>query len=265
MAILALAPAVRVAIVPAVTGEGALAPRVVHDAVARALAARHAVELLPYDALLVGGPDSTSRGVVACGTDARCIAFHLQSAQVDLALRVGLSFDVRPPIAALLLVDAKQRKIAQQAIVEVDGRVPLADLLENAAASLLDAAGIERGGHVELAVTPSTAKVVVERNGTVVAEGSGPFVLPPGRYDLRARHEGYVEGRQGLELSVGDRERVVLELAAERSLTESPWLWVGVAAAVVASAVIVVVATDPFATDPTCYCVAEPGRPCPPC
>ena len=258
LALSAIGAPERLAILPAVVeGSFGRAGAVeLFELVAKAADFRQGLEIVPYNALFLEGVEPVATTVRDCGSDLPCIARALAAAGIDLGLRVIANFALDPPLITMNLI--VEEKVIREVIDELDDR-SLASILEGATELLLWK--YARGGRLAIEVSPSDAAVTID-------PPAPDKVMAPGRYRVAATREGYAPDAVEVEIAAGAEQQVRLALAPlpeESSIVESPWLWTGVGAGVVAIVAAVLIATNPFSRSPTegIVCVTTPSGACP--
>lgn len=222
---------------------------------------RTGLDLLSYNAVFVDGVEPVATTVRDCGSDVACIARTLRFARIDLGLRVIANFALNPPLLTFNLIDAKEEKVVAEALAELDGR-PLIEVLKQQTADLLDRGGYRIGGRIALSVTPIDAAVAIR------PPVSQQIVIDPGTYSVTASKEGYLPKTIDVLVRPGEESAAQLvldEVPPEPSVLASPWLWTAVGVVVVGATAAVLVATDPFSSDPTnpTICVTTAAGSCP--
>ncbi len=247
----------RLALLPAIVAGpyGNTTTTELFDAAFRAADFRQGLDLLSYNAVFVDGAEPIATTVRDCGSDVPCIAKALDAAHVDLGLRAIANFALDPPLLTLTLIG--EGSTLGEAVVEVDQA--LDDAVMDATAKLLER--YPRGGRIAVAVTPPDALVTID------PAASG--VVAAGTYHVRAAKDGFTSREVEVQISEGEEKRVDLALdpiVAESSIVESPWLWTGIGAGVVAIVAVVLIATNPFSHGPDegTACITTPAGGCPP-
>lgn len=253
LAALASTPA-RVAVLPIELPDGRTDARRTFEAIQRAAVLRPGIDLIPEEemfALAAGlvGP------VVACGSDKDCLVAELQRIDARYGLVVIVNRIADPPLLHLSLIDTAAGEIAAERSGTVRGEKVAAET-EAMAVALFEAAGFEQRARLDLSVRPPDAELFLD--GDLVS--SGPQVVAPGRHRVGARRTDYRSVERRVEIAAGQQRHVELELERASSIWSSPWLWVGVGAAVVAASVTsAVLLTSPA----ECLCITRTGEPCP--
>ena len=254
----------RVAILPGAHGEAD--PAEVYQEVARSAGLHLGLELVPYNQLLVEGPEPLAGAVRACASDVACRGRALASHELDLGLRAIVNFAIDPPLVSLSVVNASPPRVLTESLSELAGDTTLAEVLRREAATLLDRTGFPRAGRITVSVRPVDAILHVE--GAKESEQPGVFIVPAGRWEVRAERAGYTPAQATVEVAAGAEAPLALVLEERPGVTSSPWFWaaVGVAAAAIATTTVLV-ATDPFAAPPStgCVCITTSAGGCTPC
>src|SRR5262249_27543556 len=123
------------------------------------------------------------------------VSEKLAQAGVDLGLLVAVQFGGEKALVAVQLVDAKAQPQSQDVLVqEVDPTSAKAiEEVRKSTVRVLEKSGHHLGGHVHPAVVPGDASIaLVAASGTPIEpRADRSFVVPPGRYELRAARSGY--------------------------------------------------------------------------
>lgn len=250
----------RFAIIPALIdgAHGKASVAEVHEIVAADLVFRPTLEVIPLDELLVEAEEPLTRSVAACGSEAACIAARLDRAGVALGLTVAINFDVAPPLASLLLVDARTKKARAESVTELRSL----SLLGPLAAKLLDEAKVPRGGRLSITVSPADAELVLSSGDVPDKNSTRTFTLAPGHYQISAAKDGYLPAATSAVVTEGQLTQAAIALEAEPSFVGSPWFWAIIAGTAVTAATVTVIAVDPFSDEIGCLCVYPSGASC---
>ncbi len=197
-----------------------------------------------------------------CGSDLVCAATAFRAAGAQLGLVVGVNLAFEPAFLTLNLVDVG----SLSRVAHWSGDVPReAAALEGAIATelpgRLSTVGYVSGGRSVVTVAPREAGV---RLGRETPSTAGPaFTVRPGSYEVIASHPDLETARQMVDVAAGQSVQVELTLT-EGSVASSPWLWIGLAAAVVAGGAVTAAVLAGQSED-RCVCVTLPGDACAGC
>ncbi len=272
-------PQRRLAVLPSIVqGEsGKTQTQLLFDELSKSAELRVGLDLVEYNELFVDGAEPIASTVLGCGSDLTCISRALRNVRIELCLRAIVNFAVSPPLVSLSLIEGPGERILAEQLVEVESE-KLAAKLQHAGDLLFDSAGFNKGGRLVVTTEPSDAKISARNctTGQLLSPDSreaAQFTVPPGCVELDAVRDGYQKTAARAEVRLGETTPVTLSLTAnapdsEDSLFASPWFWIVAGGLVAAGTTAVLVATDPFSDGtpaPTCFCVATPDAPCPPC
>lgn len=184
------------------------------------------------------------RSVIDCGENLNCIAGKLRTAEIELGLLATIDATTDPALILVMLVDAKTAKLAGRTLDENsrDDTATIARLAEENGLRLITAAGHPIGGRALLRVDPSDAAITLRGAQTSAPGRAGEKMqLAPGKYSAEISKPGYVPKTIDLEILAGKDLEVSTTLETESNLLISPWLWLGVGAAVIAGAAVTAV------------------------
>jgi hypothetical protein len=192
--------------------------------------------------------------VEACGGDAGCLAEELAPLGVAFGLLIVINTEVDPPLLAMRVLDVERRAIAAEAFGPIGSSLETASRAR--AEKVLDAMGLLEAG-----------RIVVKSDGAIsivpapIRSGDDGYWVVPGRHRVSARWGDRVTS-EDVVITAREERTVVLAPFEERSLVESPWLWIGVAAGAAAIAAGVVAAV--LVRSGTDVCLGPPDTDCPP-
>lgn len=239
---------------------GAATLSAIFDDVVAAAELRTGLRVVSYEEMFVATEEGLGDRVRDCGSDTRCIASRLARLNARLGLVVVLDFGSKPPLISLQLVDTDGGRLVASAVGEV-GAAGVSSELRQRGRMLLDDAGYVEAGRLTVAVTPPSARVVID--GVDDVNTAGPMTLPPGRYVVRASLDGHETGETEAVVISGRDARIELVLQPVQSVASSPWLWLGIGAAAVAAGTAVVLTVGRDTT--RCVCTTLNGVGCEPC
>lgn len=259
-------PADTLAVVSVVSGaaDAPITAGRLEAAVATAADLRVGVRLVRNRALDHVRAGKLAAAVRRCGSDLRCAAAAFQVAGVQLGLIVGINLAFDPAFVSLNLVDALAGTGAAQWAGDVAATAAaLEATLVERTGPLLDRVGYALGGRVLVQATPADTAISLERDGVRFAGAEGRFTVPAGRYTVVATHPGLDDATEDVLVLQGQTSQVVLTLS-EPSVASSPWLWLGVAAAVLAGGAVTTAVLVGQGRQ-HCVCVTLPGGACEVC
>lgn len=227
-----------------------------------AVASRMALRLLSPEELFVANQDAFTGRIADCGSDVPCLASRMRALGARWGLLVVVNLIAEPPLVALRLLDADQRRQVGQFSGPVRSREGTVSRAVRARAErLLDMAGFIPSGRLDVTVDPSDARVRVTGPSAPLERLTGTaYVLVPGSYVVSAAREGFREAAEGVVVRSGTQNAVRLTLEDDQSLWSSPWFWTGVGAVVAAAATVAIVAAAQ--PDDPCLCLSLPDEPC---
>ncbi|MBI4820919.1 MAG: hypothetical protein HY791_31940 [Deltaproteobacteria bacterium] len=196
---------------------------------------------------LESDPGATIR---RCGSDDECVARQLDE-RIDVFLRVTLNGTVDPPLLSVRLYRRGQKAPWTDALdLRPLGDSTAAEVTETVVGAVRSL-GLELGGRLSIDAEPSDALVIVASSTGDLA-GSAQL-LPQGRYRVSVTRDGRRPASLEAEVVAGETRVVRVVLEPEATLLESPWLWLGGGAAVLASlAVVIAVSVQPTAPEYLC-------------
>ena len=247
----------RLAVVPVLIGASAENEvGAVFRSIARASAFRPIQPMSVDDYFFQDGEDLSARAE-ACGGDTECLAVALAAFRADLGLVVVVNRDVSPALLGLVLVQTEGRLLLGERS-ETLGEAPIPEQIERAARAVFDDAGLLESGRLEVRLRPAHAHLEVPEQARVDSSGTLRFILPPGRYMLRASAPEHESKEREVDIRRAEAVQVDLHLEPRsRAFWESPWFWVGVAPAAAAGAVTAAALASSGEAD--CLCVTTRG------
>lgn len=256
LATAAAAPAERIALWPTVLAgpHGDLKETELRADLASIILARPTLDLLPETATI------QREKVLACGSEATCLAKLVTDAGADIGLRVAVDLRFDPPVYSLQLLRENGASLANAFGEErVEGQ--LRAEIQQRTTQLFDEAGHQAMALLRIAVTPPDAKVTIAPEAGR-DRGDGLYTVPAGQYQIRAEQEGHLAAEALIDAAAGRASTVTLSLAPEAD-SSFPWLWAGitVAAAIGAGVAIGLIASR---GGERCICITS-GEPCPSC
>ncbi len=253
----------RVALLPVLVEAGQdVTSSAIFRVVSEQVRLRKTLRLMSIDEFFFNDGGARADGVVACGSDTRCVARQLAPFQADLGLVVIVNGQLDPTLVGVLTLDTRTERLIAEKYEQVDGD-RLWPTLRTTIADHLDRAGHPRWARIEVRVTPANAAISVSPAYPAEIGRPSLFVVPPGTYTVRADLPDHGEATALATAEAGATAEVFLALEKERAWYESPWVWVGAAVVVGAAVAATTVALQP---ETTCGCVITADRPtCPPC
>jgi hypothetical protein len=244
------------AVIPVFVGpESELGLSVVGERVAKAAAWRPTLLLLGTEELFVRDVGDTGARLKNCGADEACLAGELARISVHLGILIIVNTEVSPPVLAIRALDVDNRKIVEGAVGALEpDEATLADAVTQRSRKIFDRLGHLEAARLVVTTIPETNDVIIDP-APIFRPSTNSYWLKPGRYRLSVR--AGIEPAQQREIEVvGGRELVLeIDLRPQESLSESPWLWIGVGAAVLIAASVVTIAQ---VTRGEVYCVGRP-------
>lgn len=231
----------RVAVVPVVVASGERpALSSITGAVAGAARYRIDLSIISEEEAFVSTSELAAH-VRDCGPDSSCVLGELRAVGVELGLVVVVNLDLAPPLVGLQLLDTQKGKVIAESIQRLEhGSKELGAAIRSQADAVFDRAGYEPGGRIAVRVSPERAVVRLEDGAVLDRPASSTFLLPPGRYRIRAMLDGYEDARAEVSLLARQDAEAVLQLEEKKSIFGSAWFWalIGVAAAGATTAAI---------------------------
>jgi hypothetical protein len=121
---------------------------------------------------------------------------------------------------------------------DVVGDRELIEEVVSAATELFEGAGHPIGGRLWVKATPSDAQVSLEGNPELDSSVPGSFLVPPGRYRVRAFRDGYTaSSTEASVLRMLETHSTVTLAPSSGSILASPWVWAIGALAIAGGAV----------------------------
>lgn len=245
-----------VAVFPIVAGEGGPAlGAALSEELARALAFRPGARLVRGEELFVLDPAGEGGQLERCGSDVDCLSAALAPLGLGLAILIVANTELDPPRIAVRLIDPAGRRITAESHGKVDA-AGLAQAVATRAAEVLDAVGLTEAGR--LRVDTGAEPVELQLEPPPIASFPGGHWVAPGRQRIVVSRG---EQRVDREVTVAAREDRTVSIVLEdnRSLVESPWLWIAIGLVVAGAATAVAVS----ASGGTDVCLGPPGADCP--
>jgi hypothetical protein len=195
-------------------------------------AAGFAIDLLPIG--IQDAPNALDRSLSTCGAEATCIGARLKSAEITLGLFLVANFSTTPRIITARLID-DHGAVLESAVWEFDPAASdIAAAISMDTWDLLDRSGHAVGGRLVVEPSPHDASIsIAGASGAPIAgAATNVFVVLPGEYRVRATKSGYTERSADVRAERGHEAHVPLALESLPTIFESPWLWIGAAAAI---------------------------------
>lgn len=236
----------------------------IFEEVADAASMRMGLALVSFEEMFIGaGDDRFLDRVRTCGSDTLCIASCLQATGAHLGLVIVLDPASRPPLVSLDLIDAEKGTIIASAIEEARAEQGAPYGIRERAAGMLEAAGYVRAGRVRVDVDPPDARIILGGGIDPDPGTANIFTVRPGRYRVTARLGDKASDSQEAVVAAGSVAVVKIVLEDSPTLFDSPWFWVGAAAAVVGgtTAAIFLGTRGPR----RCFCTTIESVGCEPC
>lgn len=209
--------------------------------VAAATDMRANLRVVSYEEMFAASEEGLGDRVRDCGSNTNCVSSRLRAFNARLGLVVVLDFSSKPPILSLQLLDTDDSKMIASAVGEVGGG-SLSETIRARTREVLEQGGYSRAGRVLIEVSPPNARVSIP--GIEPDPGMpNRFTVAPGTYRVSAALDGYAPTNGEVTVTSGGEAQLKLELTAETSLIESPWLWVAVGVVIAGSVTAVAVAT----------------------
>ncbi len=229
----------RVAVLPVILGDQVRAHQI-FSAVEKPGRQRRALRMSTIDDYYSFSGAQLAQKTLGCGQDVPCMAKQLLPLGAELGLLVIVNGSLEPALLSLLLIDTRGATIKRETHHELKPGAPQPQLVTHVEA-LLDAVGYLRAGRLEVRVTPKNAQVVLRSLSSKApirpdAGAAALFTVPPRQYQVSANLKGFAPATAQVRIQSGAASALDLELKAQRSIWRSPWLWVGVSAAVVTAA-----------------------------
>jgi hypothetical protein len=226
-------PRRRVAIITKLTGppDQILSEQALFAAIADVCAMRIGIDVASYNELYAESAEETVTRAANCGSDLRCASDVLARAGYGLAIRAV----VTPPRAVIELIDpAASRRIASSSF-DVPAGDPLREIRTNAQ-RLLDGAGLEEGGCIQVRTNPADADVVLIKGPVNDPGRPKQFTVRAGHYTVHAEREGFLPKDVLVAVIARQIAPVAIDLEKEPgdSFLSSRWFWLTAASAVIA-------------------------------
>ncbi|MEQ8277851.1 MAG: hypothetical protein RMA76_21475 [Deltaproteobacteria bacterium] len=251
------ATAPQIAVFPVVKASfGEVTADGVHERVEATVAARAGVSVMSRTTFLTTPRDVVNR-LRDCALEAECLAREARNFSARYLVVVIANTTVQPPIVGTLLIDVDEQKLVHRAVGGKEG-APL-DRIALQVDEALDRAHFVRLSRLSIRADPADATVRLVP--AVRRDVDGTFWVNPGEVQIEVQRKGYEPDRRALQLAPGESQTLEVRLQEASSVLASPWLWIGVGAAVAASVGAAVVITQSGA-GVDCACVGE-GM-CPP-
>lgn len=182
------------------------------------------------------------RSVIDCGEDLDCIAGKLRAAEIELGVLATIDASSDPALILVILVDAKTGERVGRILDENarDDVQTIARLAEESALRLLRSAGHSLGGRIFLSVEPGDAAVLLRHASTptpIAGKAGEKMTLASGKWIAEISKPGFYPKTIELKVTTGKDTAANVTLENESGALSSPWLWIGLGAAVVAGAV----------------------------
>lgn len=191
-----------------------------------------------------------------CAGELRCLSGWLEGVKARLGVVVIVSA-ARDRVSLELIDAAEQRTLGQRTGAFSGGA--LRDRVRAWLSELLDAAGHPELGRLQVIVPPDAA---LRLDGVPVAitDSKAELAIARGVHQLVVTAPGHLPRELEVSVEQGQTRSLKVELEAEPTLLESPWLWIGVGAVAVATGALIGV----LAARPTDLCIMpDPAANCP--
>jgi hypothetical protein len=241
----ARAKVMRLAVLPIVLqGEhGSATISSIFNDVVSAAGMRLGLRVVSYEEMFAAAEEGLGDRVRDCGSDSGCISARLRTFNARLGLVVVVDLSSKPPLISLQLLDTDDNHMLASDLGEVEARETLSASIQERTRHVLEKGGFSLAGRILVEVDPPNAHITLG-NGVEPDQGTpNRFTVAPGHYTVAAALEGWSAKHDGVEVAGGEESKVRIALAKETSILESPWLWVGIGAAVAAGSVAVLIAT----------------------
>ena len=237
-------------------GDRSITAESVAQDVAAAAKGRGDLRALTPEELFVSASSELLEEVRGCGADEACMSERLSAVRADLGAIVLINLIADPPLIAVRLVDVQQKRVVGSSIGPLEGET-ISEAVRRRVGELLEARGHVLIGRLIVQPSPADADISVEGIG----DHRQSYELPPGRYVVHVSRADYEAQVVTVDVAAGGETSIFPALEAESRWFESPWLWVGIGAAVIAGVAIAVAATR---DNRSCICIG-PEDQCPPC
>jgi hypothetical protein len=248
----------RIAIVPVIAGGATTDPARVREQVSDVVRRYPSLSFVETDDPFAE-IDADARP--ECIQSADCFAPLLARIGVALGLVVVVNFDTDPIFVGLRLFDAqKHRWIAEDVGSLRPAERDLSAALTMRTERALASTGAKRYERLTVRTSPNDAGLAIDPPLAITAGGSRAFLLPSGRYVVRAARDGFQPKSTAVDVALGKDAELTIALDPEPAppIIESPWLWIGIgatAAAAVTATIIVLASGTRY------LCIGK--QPCP--
>lgn len=186
-------------------------------------------------------PETARREADACGSDLDCLVERLRAIRGELVLIVAVAQrDDQLAVAVEAIdLDAAASIAKHFASFDINTLGPQAALRTGVQGGLAEL-GHELGGQVRVTSDPPGAIVSID-DEPVGPDGS--LVVAAGPKTIRVSLDGHETEERRVEVSKGAAVELTVMLSPAPSIFSSPWLWVGVGAAIAGGTTAVLFAT----------------------
>lgn len=200
-----------------------------------------------------------------CGSDARCLAARIAEAGARRALLVIVDRRSSPQVLRAEIIDGTKGLARASASVRIEPArrgEALADAVRSSVTRVLSEAGYVLGGRVVVETFPEDADVAIDgvfpgsrrdfrpsnprdvgaRESLRWGSRQVTFTVQAGVHVVGVERDGHAASSTEVVVRSGAETRVKVVMARARSLIESPWLWAGIGALLIAGATATAVA-----------------------
>lgn len=252
----------RLAVLPVLLGpKGTSEVRPVFDAVQSAATLRVGLRVMSIDDYYFHGGVDLARRALACGSNPACMAKELAPFGARYGMVVVINEELSPPLVSLMMLDGREGSITAQWAGQVEGGAQAVyERVSGKSAEFMTNRGFVQSGRLKVRFQPEQAFLHIDEDQAPDLGTSDTFTLSPGPHTLRAVAEGHRPGQLSVNIQPGQVATAELNLEPESSVLKSPWLWVGVGAAIVSAAAVSAVVLASGSGAP-CLCVVTKDQP----